>query len=140
MSQSDINTDIQDLVDEFDLMGDWEERYRYLIELGRALPELSPDEQVDANKVKGCASQVWMILEDKDDHLILRGDSDAHIVKGLIALLIRLYSGRTPEEAMSINPRAVLEKIELADNLSPQRSNGLAAMITRIREESSVRL
>ena len=137
---SDLQSDIDALVEEFDLFDDWEERYRYLIDLGRALPALNDDEQVEANKVKGCASQVWMIIEDDDDHLILRGDSDAHIVKGLIALLIRLYSGRTAQDAMTINPKDVLERIGLADNLSPQRSNGLAAMITRIRQEASARL
>ncbi|MFC4724403.1 SufE family protein [Glycocaulis abyssi] len=125
---------IESLVDEFDFLGDWEERYRYLIDMGRALEPLGPEEHSDTNKVQGCVSQVWLVL-DKDDagNLTIRGDSDAHIVKGLVALLIRLYSGRPPAEAAAIDAREVLARIGLGEHLSPQRSNGLASMVARIR-------
>jgi len=125
---------IEALVDEFDFLGDWEERYRYLIDMGRALEPLSADEHCDTNKVQGCVSQVWLVLNTAPDGtLAIRGDSDAHIVKGLVALLIRLYSGRPPAEAAAIDAREVLGGIGLGEHLSPQRSNGLAAMVTRIR-------
>ena len=126
---------IEDIVDEFDLLGDWEERYRYLIDLGRQLPPLADSERIDANKVQGCVSQVWLILSrEADGTLTIRGDSDAHIVKGLVALLVRLYSGRGADAILAIDAREVLSRIGLAEHLSPQRSNGLASMLLRIRE------
>lgn len=131
-----LESDIDALVDEFDLMDDWEQRYRHLIEMGQALAPLGETEYCDANKVKGCVSQVWLVLDDQDGHLIVRGDSDAHIVKGLVALMERLYSGRSPQDALSIDPKAVLGRIGLAEHLSPQRSNGLASMVQRIRAEA----
>ena len=136
---SDLNTRIDDLIDEFELLDDWEERYKYLIDLGRALPPLEDAERCDANKVKGCVSQVWLILDDEDGRYVLRGDSDAHIVKGLVALLTRLYEGRTAEQALEIDPREVLNRIGLAEHLSPQRSNGLASMIGVIQQDAKVR-
>lgn len=129
--------DIEALVEEFDFLGDWEERYRYLIELGQALPPLDPGERNDDTKVKGCVSQVWLILErDADGRLRLRGESDAHIVRGLVALLVRLYDGRSPQDARAIDPKAVLGRIGLAEHLSPQRSNGLSSMVARIQAEA----
>ena len=133
---SQLSEDIDALIDEFEFLGDWEERYRYLIELGQALPALPEDERNDATKVKGCVSQVWVVVDDEAGRLSLRGDSDAHIVKGLVALLARLYAGRTPAEALSIDPKDVLSRIGLAEHLSPQRSNGLASMITRVRQDA----
>lgn len=125
---------IEALVDEFDFLGDWEERYRYLIDMGRALPPLSEEGRNDANKVQGCVSQVWLVMSrDAQGRLVILGDSDAHIVKGLVALLIRLYSGRTGPEAATIDAREVLARIGLGEHLSPQRSNGLASMVARIR-------
>lgn len=131
-----IQADIDALVDEFDLLDDWEQRYRYLIELGQALPPLQDEEYSEANKVKGCVSQVWLVLEDMDGRLVVRGDSDAHIVKGLVALMQRLYSNRTPAEALQIEPAKVLARIGLAEHLSPQRSNGLTSMVQRIQREA----
>ncbi len=131
-----LSTDIDELVDEFDFLGDWEERYRYLIELGQALPAFPEDERTEDTKVKGCVSQVWVVVEPEGGRLTLRGDSDAHIVKGLVALMDRLYSGRTPDEALSIDPKEVLGRIGLSEHLSPQRSNGLASMVKRIRAEA----
>ena len=131
--------DIDALVDEFEFLGDWEERYRYLIELGQAMDPLPDAERTEAAKVKGCVSQVWVVIEQADGRLALRGDSDAHIVKGLVALMKRLYDRRTPAEALGIDPKAVLGRIGLAEHLSPQRSNGLSSMIARIRAEAEAR-
>lgn len=131
-----LESDIDALVDEFDLMDDWEQRYRYLIEMGQGLAPLDDAEYCDANKVQGCVSQVWLVLDDEDGRLLVRGDSDAHIVKGLVALMERLYSGRSPQDALAIDPKAVLGRIGLAEHLSPQRSNGLASMVQRIRAEA----
>ena len=136
---SDLNSRIDDLIDEFELLDDWEERYKYLIDLGRALPPLEDAERCDANKVKGCVSQVWLILDEADGRYVLRGDSDAHIVKGLVALLTRLYEGRTAQEALEVKPREVLNRIGLAEHLSPQRSNGLASMIGVIQRDAKTR-
>ncbi|MCC5982158.1 MAG: SufE family protein [Oceanicaulis sp.] len=129
---------IDDIVEEFDLLGDWEERYRYLIDMGRQLEPLSDAERVDANKVQGCVSQVWLVMtREPGGGLVIRGDSDAHIVKGLVALLIRLYSGRDNAAIRAVDAREVLSRIGLAEHLSPQRSNGLASMLARIREEAA---
>ncbi|MFP4519480.1 MAG: SufE family protein [Oceanicaulis sp.] len=134
-TQQDIDT----LVDEFEFLGDWEERYRYLIELGQAMDPLPETERTEDTKVKGCVSQVWVVVDEDGDVLSLRGDSDAHIVKGLVALMKRLYDRRTPSEALEIDPKAVLGRIGLAEHLSPQRSNGLSSMIARIRAEAEAR-
>lgn len=133
MTQTDIHTEIEDIVDEFDLLGDWEERYRYLIDMGKALPEMPAADRTEDTKVKGCVSQVWLVTEPQGEALVFRADSDAHIVRGLAALLLRIYSGRTKDEILSVDAREVLKRIGLAEHLSPQRSNGLASMIGRIR-------
>ena len=132
-AQSDINTEIEELVDEFDLLGDWEERYKYLIDMGKALPDMPEADRTDANKVKGCVSQVWLVTEPGRDAIVFRADSDAHIVRGLAALLLRLYSGRSRDDILSVDAREVLRRIGLDEHLSPQRSNGLNSMIGRIR-------
>ncbi len=134
---SPIEQDLDALVDEFDLLGDWEERYRHVIDLGRGLEPLSEAERCDANKVRGCASQVWLVTErTADGRLRFRGDSDAHIVRGLIAIVLRLYDGRTPEEVLAFDARAAFDRLGLAGSLSSQRSNGLAAMVERIRRDA----
>lgn len=128
---------LNDLAEEFDLLGDWEERYRYVIELGRELEPLTDAERSEANKVHGCASQVWLVTEPRDDGTVrFRGDSDAHIVRGLIAILLRLYSGRTPADIMGFDARAALDQLGLSGALSTQRSNGLASMVARIRRDA----
>lgn len=131
-----------DIRDNFDFLSDWEDRYRYVIELGRALEPLSDQERTDANKVHGCASQVWLVREDDngspDGPLRFRGDSDAHIVRGLIAILLALYNGKTAAEALAVDAPAKLAGLGLDAHLSPQRSNGLKAMIARIGEEASL--
>lgn len=124
------------LIEEFEFLDNWEERYTHVIELGKALEPLSPNEHVDGNKVKGCVSQVWLVSETRPGtpaRLHFRADSDAHIVRGLAALLIRLISDRPADEILALDIKGVFEEIGLAENLSAQRSNGLAAMIARIR-------
>jgi cysteine desulfuration protein SufE len=134
---SAIGETLDDLVAEFDLLGDWEERYRYVIELGKDLAPLADPERSDANKVRGCASQVWLVTEPEGNGVLrFRGDSDAHIVRGLIALLLRLYSGRPAAEIVAFDAKAAFEKLGLAGALSSQRSNGLAAMVSRIRRDA----
>ena len=128
-------TSLEDVEETFALMDDWEDRYRYLIELGRKLPPLSEAEQTEENKVRGCASQVWMVIRpdpDDADRLVFIGDSDAHIVKGLIAVLLLIFSGKTASEISAIDARAILERLGLAEHLSPMRTNGLFSMLQRI--------
>jgi cysteine desulfuration protein SufE len=129
--------ELDELSAEFDLLGDWEERYRYVIDLGRTLVPLSEDERSDANKVRGCASQVWLVREvGAGGTLMFRGDSDAHIVRGLIAILLRLYSGRGADEILAFDAKAAFERLGLAGALSAQRSNGLYSMVERIRRDA----
>jgi len=131
MAFDDITVD--DVIDSFDFMDDWEERYSYLIDLGRQLPPLSEAEMTDLYKVRGCQSQVWLVPALEDGKLILRGDSDAHIVKGLVALMLLVYSGKTPTEVMAVDAVGLLSKLGLKDHLSPMRANGLFSMVERIQ-------
>ena len=136
---SAIDQAFSELKDEFDLLGDWEERYRYVIELGRDLAPLSDAERSEANKVRGCASQVWLVTEPgADETLAFRGDSDAHIVRGLIAVLLRLYSGRDPRHILAFDAKAAFDDLGLSGALSSQRSNGLASMVARIRRDAEM--
>ncbi|MGA0601619.1 SufE family protein [Caulobacter sp. KR2-114] len=136
-----INDALDDLLIEFDVLDDWEQRYRYVIDLGRELAPLSGEERSDANKVRGCASQVWLVTEPGEAGTVtLRGDSDAHIVRGLIAILLRLYSGRSPAEIVGFDAKAAFEKLGLTGALSAQRSNGLFSMVERIRRDAADRL
>jgi len=134
---TDIAHDLDDLAQEFDLLGDWEERYRYVIDLGRELAPLTDAERNDANKVRGCASQVWLVTEPQADGTVdFRGDSDAHIVRGLIAVLLRLYSGQPPKAILAFDAKAAFDKLGLSGHLSAQRSNGLASMVGRVRRDA----
>lgn len=134
---TDIDHDLDDLAQEFDLLGDWEERYRYVIDLGRDLAPLTDAERNDANKVRGCASQVWLVTEPQADGTVdFRGDSDAHIVRGLIAVLLRLYSGRAPKAILDFDAKAAFDRLGLSGHLSAQRSNGLASMVGRVRRDA----
>ena len=133
-----ITAALTDLLDEFEVLGDWEERYRYVIDLGRDLEALNDGERNDANKVRGCASQVWLVTSRAGNVLTYRGDSDAHIVRGLIAILMRLYSGRTGDEIVNFDARAAFERLGLSGALSQQRSNGLYSMVERIRRDASL--
>jgi cysteine desulfuration protein SufE len=131
---------IHEIVSNFELLDEWDERYRYLIELGRMMPPLPEAAHTDANKVQGCASQVW--LETRTDQnggepvLYLRGDSDAHIVRGLVALLITLYSGKSATEILSTNAIELFQELGLSEHLTPQRSNGVKSMVARIRSDA----
>lgn len=129
---------LERLSEEFDLLGDWEQRYRYVIDLGRDLPLLEEAQYSDANKVRGCASQVWLVATSNTDGSIeFRGDSDAHIVKGLIAILLGLFSSRKPADILAFDAKAAFARLGLTGALSSQRSNGLFAMVERIRAEAT---
>jgi cysteine desulfuration protein SufE len=137
VAPASIEAAVDELADELELLGDWEERYRHLIDLGRSLAPLTEAEHSDENKVRGCASQVWLVVSrDAAGRLSFRGDSDAHIVRGLIAVLLSFYNGRTPAEVLAFNARAAFERLGLTGALSRQRSNGLFSMIERIRREA----
>ena len=129
-----IDAAIADLEDELALLPDWEERFSYLIDLGKQMAPLTDGERNEATKVRGCASQVWLVPERRDGRLWFRGDSDAFLVKGLIAVLLRVYSGRTPEEILRVDPKALAARLGLSDALTAQRSNGLFSMMQRIRD------
>jgi cysteine desulfuration protein SufE len=134
---------IQSLIEDFGLLDDWEDRYRYVIELGKTLPPLTAAEHNDKNKVRGCASQVWLVKEtarNGEPVLTFRGDSDAHIVRGLIAILLALYSGRPAREIAETDPEAVFRRMGLREHLTAQRSNGLSSMVARIRSEAQSEL
>jgi cysteine desulfuration protein SufE len=134
---------IDSLVEDFSLLDDWEDRYRYVIELGKTLPELPESERTPANKVRGCASQVWLVSEvsgNGEPVLHFRGDSDAHIVRGLIAILFSLYSGHTARKIFDTDAEAAFSKIGLREHLTSQRSNGLTSMVARIRADAEAAL
>lgn len=131
----------EQLLDDFEFLDDWEDRYKYVIELGRALEPLDDSERTPESKVTGCASQVWLVSRpspvDGKSILEFRGDSDALIVKGLIAILHILLSGRPAREIIETDVQAELGKLGLHEALTPQRSNGLAAMITRLKADAA---
>jgi cysteine desulfuration protein SufE len=134
-------TTIADLQSDFAVLDDWEDRYRYIIELGRTLSPMAPELKTEATKVRGCASQVWLVSRAPDSgamHFV--GDSDAHIVRGLIAVLFTLYEGKTPHEVLSLDPATVFDALGLKEHLTPQRSNGLASMVERIRADARTAL
>ena len=122
----------EDIVETFEFLDDWEDRYRHVIELGKAMDPLDEALRVPATKVDGCASQVWLVPDINGLVFTFRGDSDAMIVRGLIAILIALYSGLTLAEARQVDATAELKRLGLDDHLSSQRSNGLSAMVERI--------
>ena len=131
---------IDEIRDNFALLEDWDDRYRYVIELGRTLKAMPEAEHSAANKVQGCASQVWLSKQiargDGEPLLNYLGDSDAHIVRGLIAILLTLYSGHTPQQILATNAISVFDEFGFREHLTPQRSNGLRAMVERIRSDA----
>lgn len=130
----------KDMRDDFAFLGDWEARFTHLIDLGKALPALKPDEYNELNKVRGCSSQVWLVAEPSTTNpgaLRFRGASDAAIVAGLVAVIVNLYSDQQPADILAFDAPAFFKEIGVADALTPQRSNGLASMITRIRAIAS---
>jgi len=130
----EYQTRLTDLTDEFDLFDDWEERYRYIIDLGKDLAPLAPSERNDATRVLGCASQVWLVIDSTENTLQFRGESDAFIVKGLIAVLIRLLNGLPIEDIREFSVRELLERLGLNEALSSQRTNGLMSMVERLKK------
>ena len=126
----------QDIADNLAYLDDWEDRYRYLIELGQALPPLAEGEKTADTKVNGCISQVWLVSERQGDRLSYRGESDAMIVRGLVAILVALYSGRPAADIAATDAIAVFDELGLREHLTTQRSNGLVAMVNRIRGEA----
>jgi cysteine desulfuration protein SufE len=134
-------TTIDDIRENFELLEDWDDRYRYVIELGRTLEPMPDAEHSAANKVQGCASQVWLSKRTERSEagealLKYRGDSDAHIVRGLIAILLTLYSGHTPRQILATDAIATFNEFGFREHLTPQRSNGLRAMVERIRADA----
>lgn len=124
----------EEFADTFEFLDDWEERYRHVIELGKAMPAMDPALQVPATRVEGCASQVWIMPRIENGRFDFQGDSDAMIVRGLIAILHALYSGLTVAEIGKVDAQAELARLGLDEHLSSQRSNGLRAMVQRIRQ------
>ena len=127
---------IESLQADFELLDDWEERYRYVIELGRLLPDLDEKWRTAKYKVSGCASQVWIHAEHDGKVLKFSGDSDALIVKGLVAIAFMIFSGRTPGQILAQDADAVFTKLGLKEHLTPQRSNGLVSMVARIKSDA----
>ena len=135
MTPLDLTED--ELLENFELLEDWSERYRYIIELGRKLPPLDASAIQSKHLVRGCQSQVWMTAElstESPPILILHADSDAHIVKGLIAIVMTLFANKTPQQILRIDVAPIFEKLGLGQHLSPSRTNGLHAMVKRVKE------
>jgi cysteine desulfuration protein SufE len=137
--------DIDDIIDNFSVLDDWDDRYRYLIELGRELPPLAEVAHNDANKVQGCASQVWLDTSVRPNGasgpvLTFVGDSDAHIVRGLIAILFATYSGKAAKDILATDALVLFERLGLREHLTPQRSNGFRSMVERIRADARAAL
>jgi cysteine desulfuration protein SufE len=141
----DTVTTLEEIVDNFSLLEDWDDRYRYVIELGRALSPLAERDRTEANKVQGCASQVWLATTVHPNGqggpmLTFSGDSDAHIVRGLIAILFAMFSGKQARAILSTDAIAVFERLGLREHLTPQRSNGFRSMVERIRADAQAAL
>jgi cysteine desulfuration protein SufE len=132
------------IIDDFEFLENWEDKYKYIIDMGGSLSALKSNDYNDDNKVEGCASQVWLVVEEtnKEGEIFLKfkGDSDAFIVKGLIAIIFALFSEKTPSEILEIDPMSELKKLNLEENISQQRSNGLTAMINRVFSEAKKRI
>jgi cysteine desulfuration protein SufE len=138
LTMTDPVTAQKEIVDEFSLFPEWLDRYQYLIDLGRKLEALPETDRVEENLLDGCQSRVWLVMDEDDGRLRIRANSDAAIVSGLIALLVRVYSGASPRQVLDTEPFFIRE-IGLADHLSPTRANGLHAMLSAIRAEAARR-
>jgi cysteine desulfuration protein SufE len=145
MSTASATMTIDEIIDNFSLLEEWDDRYRYVIELGRTLAPLAERDHNDVNKVQGCASQVWLATSVSRDGaagpvLTFVGDSDAHIVRGLIAILLTLFSGRPARDILATDALALFERLGLREHLTPQRSNGFRSMVERIRGDARAAL
>jgi len=137
------NPDLDAIVADFEFLDDWDDRYRYLIELGNGLDKLEDNERNPSTKVQGCVSQVWLVPEigpDKDPVIRFRGDSDAHIVKGLVAIVLALFSGKRASQIAATDEAGLFARLRLQEHITPQRSNGLRAMVARIKQEAQAAL
>ncbi|MEE9315132.1 MAG: SufE family protein [Rhizobiaceae bacterium] len=128
-----IYTSLEEIIENFSFLDDWEDRYGYLIELGRALTPLAPEEKNDANKVTGCVSQVWLSSDNDGEIMHFTGASDAHIVSGLVAIALTIFSGKTASDILSTDEQETFKAIGLEEHLTPQRANGLKSMVVRIK-------
>jgi cysteine desulfuration protein SufE len=136
-----MDTHIEQLKTTFEMLPDWEERYRFIIDLGRKLEPLTDDERTETTKVRGCMSQVWLVADEGDgDSLHFRGDSDAHIVRGLIGVLLMIYSGKTPREITDIDINAIFAELNLEQHITMNRRNGLYSMVETIQRTAAQRL
>lgn len=135
---------LETIIEDFTFLDDWEDRYRYVMELGKALPEMPEAQRTSANKVQGCASQVWLVSHSEGDGedpvMTFEGESDAHIVRGLVAIVLATYSGKHASEIAELDAIEVFGKIGLVEHLSSQRANGLRSMVKRIREEARAKV
>ena len=142
MPASQTISSLEEIIENFAILDDWDDRYRYLIELGRMLEPLAEASHTEANKVRGCASQVWLETSigpagsGADPVLTLRGDSDAHIVRGLVALVLAIFSGQRASAILTTDAGKVFQALELAQHLTPQRSNGVNSMVERIKGQA----
>ncbi len=131
--------DIKEIIENFEFLEDWDDRYKYLIELGSMLDALPEEDQTRENKVQGCVSQVWVTStksEGSDPVLTFKGESDAHIVRGLIAIAFAVFSNKHASEILACDEKLVFEKIGLSEHITPQRSNGLRSLVTRIKADA----
>lgn len=128
---------IGDVLETFEFLDDWEDRYKYIIDLGRGLPEFDEKYMVEKNRVHGCTSRVWLVHELVNGKVVFRGESDAHIVRGLVALILMIFSGRSPREIITIEARDTLDQLGLEKHLSPMRTNGLFSMVGKIKSIAS---
>lgn len=141
-----MTTPLQDIVDAFEFLDDWEDRYKYVIDLGRELPGLSDEQKNEANKVRGCVSQVWLVTtveagdSENGPRLTFDGDSDALLVQGLVAIVLSLFSGKSAREILETDVEGLFSKLGLQEHLTPQRSNGLKSMVNRIKQDAEAAL
>lgn len=124
---------IEEVKETFELMDEWEDRYRYIIDLGRNLPTFDSENQTEENRVHGCTSKVWLTYSKQNGNIIFQGDSDAHIVRGLVAIIIMIFSEKTPEQIIQTDASVILTDLGLSQHLSPMRTNGLFSMVERIK-------
>lgn len=138
-----MDTRVEQLKTTFEMLPDWEERYRFIIDLGRKLEPLEDDERNEATRVRGCMSQVWLVADKadaEDSALHFRGDSDAHIVRGLIGVLLMIYSDKTPQQIVDTDINAIFEELNLEQHITMNRRNGLYSMVETIQKQASRRL
>jgi len=132
--------DVAELIEDFTFLDGWEERYMHVIDLGKAMDPLPEADQIEANKVRGCASQVWLVSDrNTEGHLVFRGDSDAHIVRGLVAIAVQVFSDKSDAVIQDLDTEALFDDLGLSEHLSSQRANGLRSMVERIKREAGAR-